>query len=222
MSYISSRYVIGFLSPSAGHDSEALVASADIVTVTYAGTVSEGEDFTGVFGTPLEMFATSQPAHTLVFSFNTAVGSLTTTSTSQRLIGGSSQPPGTIPSPGSAVLSINGISVSEDGSYLGKDLAFGITTNSGMLQQSAQYAAALGYEFSGGVSSTDMTRFPVNVTTNGTYTIIPSDIIGPADINFFSINLGDNVSNASGEFTPATVTVSDVSAVPPDPAPGRF
>jgi hypothetical protein len=69
------------------------------------------------------------------------------------------------------------------------------------------------------VSSTDTTRFPVRITTNGTYTIIASDIIGTAHINFFSINLGDNTYNASDEFTPTTVIVSDVSAVPlPDTA----
>jgi hypothetical protein len=189
-------------------------ASADIVTVTYAGTVTQGEDASGVFGTPLEMFATSQPAYKLVFTFDTTVGSLTTiTGSSQLLVGGSSQ--AVIASPGSAVLTINGVSVSSDGTYLGKDYAYGMTTStSGMLQQSEQYAGGLGYVFSGGTVSTDNTRWPVSITKNGTYTIAPSEICGPAYCNFFSILTAGFARDASGEFTPTTVTVSDLSADP--------
>ena len=191
-------------------------ASADIVTVTYTGTVASGEDFTGVFGfTPGTTFTSFHPDYTLVFTFNTAVGSLTTTANSQELIGGSSQ--GAIASPGSAVLTINGVSVTSDGNALGKDYDYGVgVSTSGMEQASQQITSEpgdLGYTFLGGVVGPPF-RWPVSITTNGTYTIAPSEVCGPADCNFFAINNGDFVYNASGELTPTTVTVSDLSAVP--------
>jgi hypothetical protein len=193
-------------------------ASADIVTVTYAGTVTQGEDASGVFGTPLEMFATSKPAYTLVFTFDTTVGSLTTYSNQQLLVGGSSQtpPPGGTPSPGSAVLTINGISFSDNGGYVGRDYAYAVS-HSGLTQQATQETGTsgsgiLGYAFSGGVDNALTTRFPVRITTNGTYTIIPSDIV--SGTNYFSILTAGFALDASGEFTPTTVTVSDLSAVP--------
>jgi hypothetical protein len=193
-------------------------ASADIVTVTYAGTVSNGEDFTGVFypGQTAVSFTNYHPAYTLVFTFNTTVGSLTTTSNAQELIGGSSQ--GAIASPGSAVLTINGVSVSSDGAYLGKDYAYGIGVSTSGMEQASSSTYGLGgvpiATFEGGTVSTDNTRWPVSITKNGTYTIAPSEICGPAYCNFFAINNGDFVYNASGELAPTTVTVSDISAVP--------
>jgi hypothetical protein len=80
--------------------------------VAYAGTVSNGGDFTGVFGTP--DVSLSGAAYTLVYTFDTSLGRFTSDAAGSELSGG----PGFGPllynpysSPGSAVLTINGRSV---------------------------------------------------------------------------------------------------------------
>jgi hypothetical protein len=80
-------------------------ALADIIDVTYTGTVSDGTDVTGVFGPPSTLFDGN--AFTLTYAFDTAKG-IFTSGFNSSLAGGPGFGPGIYSSPGTAVLTING------------------------------------------------------------------------------------------------------------------
>ena len=86
--------------------SVASPALADIIHVTYAGTVSAGTDTTGVFGPPSTLF--DGDAYTLTYTFDTAKGVFTIGANSSSLAGGPGFASGIYSSPGTAVLTING------------------------------------------------------------------------------------------------------------------
>ena len=85
--------------------SVASPALADIIHVTYAGTVSTGSDVTGVFGPPST--ALDGDAFALTYTFDTAKG-IFTSGFNSSLAGGPGFGPGIYSSPGTAVLTING------------------------------------------------------------------------------------------------------------------
>ena len=86
--------------------SVASPALADIIHVTYAGTVSTGSDVTGVFGPPSTLL--DGDAFALTYTFDTAKGVFTIGANSSSLAGGPGFGPGIYSSPGTAVLTING------------------------------------------------------------------------------------------------------------------
>lgn len=102
----------------------ATSANATLVDVTWTGTISGGNDRTGIFGgTRGEDFNLAGFDYTAVYRFDTDLGSFTGDATHQILVGGTSFGDGTVVSPAiSASIAINGatVSVGSDvfGSYL--------------------------------------------------------------------------------------------------------
>lgn len=86
-------------------------ASAALVEVTWTGTISSGNDRTGIFGGVRgEDFDLAGFGYVAVYRFDTGVGSLTGDATIQSLTGGTSFGNGTVPSPAiSAEITINGM-----------------------------------------------------------------------------------------------------------------
>ena len=82
---------------------------ADTITVTYAGTVSAGTDFTGVFGPPSTLL--DGDAFVLTYAFDTSKGLISSGAGFIQLAGGPGFGPGIYSSPGTAVLTINAVSV---------------------------------------------------------------------------------------------------------------
>lgn len=112
-------------------------ASATIINVTYMGNVSNGTDATGVFGSANSSL--NGDAYTLVYNFNSSMGRFLNRyangppdSTGSELSGGPGFGSNLFSSPGDAVLTINGRSVT-------------IAVNSGLYSQGYSQYYALNY-----------------------------------------------------------------------------
>jgi hypothetical protein len=99
----------------------ATSANATMVDVTWTGTISSGNDRTGIFGGARgEDFDLAGFGYTAVYRFDTDLGSFSGDATHQKLIGGTSFGNGTLVSPAiSATIAINGVTVSVGSDVLG-------------------------------------------------------------------------------------------------------
>jgi hypothetical protein len=185
-------------------------ASADIVALTYTGTVTGGFDQLGVFGTPNTSLTGDR--YTAVYSFNTAIGLNTSGGNVFNVFGG----PGTaaLGQPSPALGALITISSRNEGDDEGGDEDH-FTTHSVFIDGSyfGQINSQPGFldaEVSGGPSTITYTRvtksaLPATITGNYTYEFQPSDVV------FSAVQLGSFVVNlfptSVTMFDPATVSV---------------
>ena len=150
-------------------------AQADIITVTYTGTVASGFDQTGLFGkVNADLYGDS---YKVVYVFNTAKGITTSSATESSASGGASYPAST-PSIKTTV-TINGVSVSSNlTGWFDQVSAF----NDGSASQ--QYSSSQFYDVgtkntvnnyaNNFVTTTNLT-IPASITTPFSYTVQPGD-----------------------------------------------
>ena len=172
-------------------------AQAAIVTVSYSGTLSEGVDTSGFFGTGSTDL--SNNAVLLTYVFDTTKGMLQSSANEHYAIGGTSYG---VASPAlSDTISINNYSVSLDGSESGTIDA------SNDLGVSHQYHAAFSATGDSAYSSVDaaLGNLPNSITTAFSYTVNPL-----TDTAFARFDLADG---SYGVFVPKSIAES-VSAVP--------
>jgi hypothetical protein len=180
-------------------------ASADIVYVTYSGTVLSGNDPIGIFGAPGSSLAGD--AYTTFYIFNTSVGEIHSDPFFNSDLGGAAGYAQPSPSLG-AVLTINGISMGIGGASAG--YLYGI--DFGDFSRS--------YDFAGDPSRSvfnqmsDPTRsIPVSINMPFTYTVTPAN----GGYGQGQAMLGIDPVNHAGfliDLVPTTVTVSVPGAVP--------
>jgi len=186
-------------------------ASADMVTLTYRGTVAGGYDQLGVFGTPNTSLTGDR--YTAVYFFNTAIGLNTSSGNVFNVFGG----PGTaaLGQPSPALGALITISSRNEGDDEGGDEDH-FTTHSVFIdgsyfgQINSQGGGSFDAEVWGGESTITYTRvtisgLPATITGNYTYEFRPSDEV------FSALQLGSFVVNLSPTsvtmFDPATVSV---------------
>jgi hypothetical protein len=180
-------------------------ASAEIVYVTYSGTVVAGSDLIGIFGTPGSSLAGY--AYTTSYIFNTSVGTIQSDPFYNTAYGGIGYAQ---PSPSlGAVLTINGVSFAVGGASFGQ--LYGI--DFGDFSRSYDFAGdALGTIAGRSVFNqmSDPSRtIPVSINTPFTYTAT-SGGQGQALIYINPLNgAGDLI-----DLAPTTETVSVPGAVP--------
>ena len=156
-------------------------ASADMVTVTYHGTVAGGFDQLGVFGTPSTSLTGDR--YTAVYFFNTALGLNTSSGNAFNVFGG----PGTaaLGQPSPALGALITISSRNEGNNEGDDEDH-FTSHSLFMdgsyfgQLNSQSGGSFNAEVSGGPSTITYTRvtiggLPATITGNYTYEFRPSD-----------------------------------------------
>jgi len=186
-------------------------ASADMVTVTYRGTVAGGFDQLGVFGTPNTSLAGDR--YIAVYSFNTAIGLNTSGGNVFNVFGGPWTAALGQPSPAlGASITIRSHNedgdddeggdedhsthtVFIDGSYFGQ-----INSQPGFLD-----AEVWGGPNTRAFTLVTKSALPATITGNYTYAFQPGDVV------FSAVQLGSFVVNLSPTtltmFDPATVSV---------------
>jgi hypothetical protein len=172
--------------------------SADIVTVTYSGTVLGGFATVGVFGSPNTSL--TGDAYTAVYTFNTAIGLDVSVPGFPQIFGGTGTAANGQPSPSlGALITINNHSVFIDGGYFGQ--IYGTT-------KEVYDEAFDGFSrtYTRVITSSD--AFPASINANYTYNLQPSDG------TFSLVQVGLFGAFASADLGPTTVTMSDPSAVP--------
>src|SRR5262245_10680766 len=182
-------------------------ASADMVTVTYSGTVHDGFDNAGIFGPANTSLAGD--TFTVVYSFNTALGLNNSTSDRASLIGGT----GTAtfqPSPALGVsVTIGSQSAFIDGSYAGQ-----ISGTVHEILDNVQTAVSrVMFDI---VTSADV--LPASINANYTYTLQPTDQV-IRQFTLASLVGSTTVILATATLDPITVTMSDPSAPAAVPGP---
>jgi hypothetical protein len=186
-------------------------ASADMVTVTYSGTVLGGYDQLGVFGTPNTSLTGDR--YTAVYFFDTAIGLNVSVPGFPQIFGGTGTAANGQPSPAlGALITISSHSEGEDedenhftshsvfidGGYFGQ--IYG-TTNEVYDEARDGFSRI----YTRVITSSD--AFPASITANYTYTLKPSDEA------FSQLQVGLFGAFASADLAPTTVTMSDPSAV---------
>jgi hypothetical protein len=192
-------------------------ASADMVTVTYTGTVHDGFDQLGVFGTPNASLAGD--FYTAVYFFNTGIGLDVSVPGFPQIFGGTGTAANGQPSPAlGALITINSHGEGDghnshstfiDGGYFGQ--IYGTTHE--VYDESRDGFSRL---FTRLITSSDV--FPASINANYTYTLQPSDEV----FSQLQVGSGQGPSGsplASATLVPTTVTMSDPSALSPVPAP---
>jgi hypothetical protein len=205
-------------------------ASADIITVTWTGSLSPAGtggtvDTNGLFGATGASYAGDPFSATLVFDSATA-GAIYNPATGT-LEGGSdingSRSPGT-PSPlVSASLTINGTSVSIGGGYSAQLVSTpGSSAGTASFTTYVQSGATSGntellkLEFSGANLTGAVPGFPIAINQNGSFTLVSGDgVLANQASQFF-----DNGETLT--FVPASVTVTDQSSVAAVPEPSTW
>jgi hypothetical protein len=191
-------------------------ASADMVTVTYSGTVAGGYDQLGIFGTPNTSLTGDR--YTAVYFFNTAIGLNTSSVNAFNVFGG----PGTAalgqPSPAlGALITISSRNEGDDEDHFTSHSVFIDGSYFGQIE-SGSCGSLCDYLYTQANANSDTTAFtyvtksalPTTITGNYTYEFQPSDTVaGSLQIGSFSL-LHANLS-------PTTVTMSDPSALAPVP-----
>jgi hypothetical protein len=191
--------------------------SADMVTVTYRGTVAGGFDQLGVFGTPNASLTGDR--YTAVYFFNTAVGLNTSSMNAFNVFGG----PGTAalgqPSPALGVLIT--ISGRIEGDNEGDDDDDHFTSHSVFIDgsyfgqiESGSCSSLCGYLYTQANANSDTTAFtyvtksalPTTITGNYTYEFQPSDTV------FSSLQIG-SFSLLHANLSPTSVTMFDPTTV---------
>jgi hypothetical protein len=192
-------------------------ASADMVTLTYTGTVTGGFDQLGVFGTPNTSLTGDR--YTAVYFFNTAIGLNTSSGNAFNVFGG----PGTaaLGQPSPALGALITISSRNEGDDKGDDEDH-FTSHSLFVdgsyfgQINSQGGGSFDAEVSGGPSTITYTRvtisgLPATITGNYTYEFQPSDEVfsavqvgtgGTSPVVFLNLSL-----------SPTTVTMLDPATV---------
>ncbi|MFY9655195.1 MAG: hypothetical protein WAK01_01210 [Methylocystis sp.] len=189
-------------------------AQADIVAVTYAGTVVSGFDQTGLFGPANGNLAGD--SYKVVYLFNTSLGQTTSSPTENSASGGTSFP---APTPSiKTTVTINGVSISSNlNGYF--DQIYGYNDGSSSQQYSyTQYynqgaTNTVNNYASNFVNTTNLT-IPASITTPFSYNVQPGDSQS-ATVSF------STTVNATGALlvnTFATANITNVSA--PGPVPG--
>lgn len=189
-------------------------AQANIVAVTYSGTVVSGFDQTGLFGPANGNLAGD--TYKVVYIFNTSLGITSSTPTASSASGGTSYP---APTPSiKTIVTINGVSVSSNlNGYLDQ------ITGSNDGSSSQQYSSTQYYN-AGNVATVNNYAYDLVNTSNLS---IPADINTPF---FYKVQPGDiqsaNVSfsttdNATGAQLINTFAIADITSVSaPCPVPG--
>jgi hypothetical protein len=183
-------------------------ASADMVTITYRGTVAGGFDQLGVFGTPNTSLTGDR--YTAVYSFNTAIGLNTSGGNVFNVFGG----PGTAamgqPSPAlGASITIRSHNENDDaGGDEDNSTTHTVFIDGSYFGQINSQPGFLDAEVWGGPSTRAFTlvtksALPATITGNYTYEFQPSDVV------FSEVQLGSFVVNLS----PTSVTMFDSATV---------
>ena len=199
-----SRVIIGL-----GLVLAASPAAADILTVTYTGTVATGTDATGVFG--LAGRSLAGLGYTVVYRFNDALGDRTTIPPYLDSVIGGSYDASTSPSMG-ALLTINGMSFFFNG--LGQGLQSNFPLG-GRISSSAN-DTALGNTFDASFVGESLATSDVPASMDTPYSASGTPAIDGFS-NDFHIAYGPNggiTQNATGSLSPATVLVAVAAAVP--------
>jgi hypothetical protein len=171
-------------------------ASADMVTVTLTGTVRDGYDQLGVFGTPNTSL--TGDAYTAVYYFNTAVG-FDGGRPGELLYGGTGTATGQSSPALGALITISSHSVFIDAGYAGEIY---------VANSEAFYSANDGFSRIDTSLRSSLNAFPGSINANFAYTLTPAD--GGSSV--ISMNIG-NPFLASATLDVTTVTMSDPSAV---------
>jgi hypothetical protein len=184
-------------------------AAADMVTITYSGTVRDGFDQLGVFGTA-NTSLTGDP-YTAVYFFNTAVGLNVSVPGFPQIFGGPGTAANGQPSPAlGALITINSHSKGDDDGHFTSHSVF---IDGGYFGQIYGTTNEVYDEARDGFSRiytrviTSSDAFPASITANYTYTLKPSDEA------FSQLQVGLFGAFASADLAPTTVTMSDPSAV---------
>jgi hypothetical protein len=179
-------------------------ASADMVTLTYTGTV-QGRDNAGYFGTAGTNLNTT---FTATYIFDTTTGNIVNASQYNYVYGGSEFSP-SIPTPAiSAALTINGQTLTTNGSFFSELYLQSIATTgtfeavSEVLPDSA--SSLYNYIYTNDPSAPVLT----SLTTPFTYSYQPNANFIQANNSSFLMG-GDNLALFSN-----TVTLTDAAAVP--------
>jgi hypothetical protein len=175
--------------------------SADMVTVTYTGTVHDGLDQLGIFGTANTSLAGD--TFTAVYFFNTAVGFDFSGPGFPNIVGGTGTATGQRSPALGALVTIGSQSIFIDGSYAGQ--IYG--TSHELFDDVSTGVSRVQFRV---ITSSDV--FPASINANYTYTLQPTDEVFPE----FQVGAGqgpNGSSLASATLVPTTVTMSDPSAV---------
>jgi hypothetical protein len=177
-------------------------ASATTVAVTYTGTVSTGTDSAGVFGTAGADLAGT--GYRLVFSIDTNVGNYSTFN-------------GTIADPAlsgdqvfggmSAVLTINGVAYSFDGTAVTSGNYDIVAHKPGIGEVVQQVGSASGYAFASFQSTSPGSGFPTSVLSNASLASCPAGTC-LASLNFAITGAGGGTTVAFLNFGSFTSTVA--------------
>jgi hypothetical protein len=207
-------------------------AMADIVYVTYTGTVSAGTDFTGVFGPSSTLL--DGASYTLTYTFDTSRGIFTSDASASQLAGGPGFGPAIFnpySSPGSAVLTINGHSVSFNANPNPPSQGYSeyyVVNNGSYIRSDQHVSDSLDYsnihiDDIVDISINDYTlTIPTLLTTPYTLSIEPGVVVMSSgfrivDGSYDATNNFRPDQFASGDLSPTSVTVSETplpSALP--------
>jgi hypothetical protein len=184
-------------------------ASAGMVTVTYSGTVRDGFDQLGIFGTA-NTSLTGDP-YTAVYFFNTAAGLNVSVPGFPQIFGGTGTAANRQPSPAlGALITINSHS---EGEGHGHFTSHSVFIDGGYFGQIYSSTGDMYGEVYDGFSRTftrvqsSLNPFPASINANYTYDIQPSDLVASI------LQVGLFGAFASADLSPTTVTMSDPSAV---------
>jgi hypothetical protein len=185
--------------------------SADMVTITYTGTVGSGYDWLGVFGTANTSL--TGDSYTAVYFFNTALGLNVSTPGFPQIFGGTGTAANGQPSPAlGALITINSHSEGEGDDH-GHFTSHSVFIDGGYFGQIYSSTKDMFAEVDDGLSVTytrlitSLDAFPASITANYTYTLKPSDE------SFTALQVGPFGFGANADLSPTTVTMSDPSAV---------
>jgi hypothetical protein len=181
-------------------------ASADIMDVTYTGTVYSGTDTLGVFGggslVGLSWVAT--------YTFDTSLGYTLSSSIQNYAYGGAFL--AGYPSPVlSSMITINGVGRAVDGSYHGEIYAYNVGYSSEH-EHYAQNYSSVQTEYLQNYIVSENGSLPVSITTPFTHTVDANDHA------FALYSLWNGTSAEDIYANLATLTVSDHVAAVPEPA----